>query len=117
MDQLLAPIHALNKDNIKFIRTDDAHRAFEKIKRRLSSPPVISFPDFSSLFTLTTDASDTACGAILMQEAHDCMKKIITVASTTFNATERNWSTTEREREREKERERGIRHKMDDLKV
>ena len=85
--QLLAPIHALNRDNIKFIGTDDAHRAFEKIKRLLSSPPVISFPDFSSLFTLTTDASDTACGAILMQEAHDGKKKIVAAASHTFNAT------------------------------
>ena len=95
--QLLAPIHALNRDNIKFIWTDDSHRAFEKIKRRLSSPPVISFPDFSSLFTLMTDASDTACGAILMQEAHDGKKKIIAATLHTFNATERNWSTTERE--------------------
>ena len=32
-----------------------------------------------------------------MQEAHDGKKKIIAAASHTFNAMERNWSTTERE--------------------
>ena len=46
---------------------------------------------------ITTDASDIACGAILMQENKHGQKKIIAVASHTFNATERNWSTTERE--------------------
>ena len=76
-------------------KASEANKAFKKIKDRLSSPPVISFPDFSQLFTLTTDTSDIACCAILMQEAENGRKKIIAVASHTFNATEQNWSTTE----------------------
>ena len=94
---LMAPINELNKPGRTFVWTEGANKAFNKIKKRLASPPIISFPDFTGLFTLTTDASDIACGAILMQENKHGQKKIIAVASHTFNATERNWSTTERE--------------------
>ena len=93
----MAPINELNKPGRTFVWTEGANKAFNKIKKRLASPPIISFPDFTGLFTLTTDASDIACGAILMQENKHGRKKIIAVASHTFNATERNWSTTERE--------------------
>ena len=95
--KLMAPIHELNRETKSFIWTERANIAFEKIKKRLASPPVISFPDFDQPFTLTTDASDVACGAILMQETEGGHKRIIAVASRTFNKTEQNWSTTERE--------------------
>ena len=85
----------MNKVNKPFAWTERADKAFQKIKKQLSSPPVISFPDFSRLFTLTTDANDVACGAILMQEADNGKKNIIAVASCTFYPTEQNWSTTE----------------------
>ena len=94
---LMGPIHELNKANKAFTWTERANKAFKKIKDRLSSPPVISFPDFSLFFTLTTDASDIACCAILMQEAENGRKNIIAVASHSFNATEQIWSKTERE--------------------
>ena len=55
---LMSPIHELNKINKPFAWTVRVEKAFQKIKKWLSSPPVISFPDFSWLFTLTTDASD-----------------------------------------------------------
>ena len=38
-----------------------------------------------------------ACGAILMQEADNGKKKIIAVASHSFNPTDQNWFTTEQE--------------------
>ena len=86
---LMSPIHELNKVNKPFAWTERADKAFQKIKKQLSSPPVISFPDNSRLFTLTTDASDGACGAILMQGV-DNGKNIIAVPSHTFNPTEQN---------------------------
>ena len=94
---LLSPIHELNKVNNPFAWTERADKAFQKIKKRLSSPPVISFTDFSRLFTLTTDASDVACEVILMQVADNGKKDIIAVASRTFNPTEQNCPRTERE--------------------
>ena len=95
--KLMAPIHELNRSTKSFSWTEKANTAFEKIKKRLASPPIISFPDFAQPFTLTTDASDVACGAILMQETKGGQKRIVAVASRTFSITEQNWSTTERE--------------------
>ena len=63
------PMHKLNKVNKPFPWTERANKAFQNTKKRLSSPPVISFPDFSRLYTLTIDPGDVVCGAILMQEA------------------------------------------------
>ena len=95
--EMMKPIHNLNKGKNTFQWTDEAEKALKKIKRKLTTSPVISFPDFSLPFTLTTDASDRACGAILMQEHSNGMKSIIAAISRTFNKTEQNWSTTERE--------------------
>ena len=94
---LMSPMHELNKVNKPFPWTERTDKAFQKIKKRPSSPPVISFPDVFRLFTLTINTSDVACGAILMQEANKGKKNIIAVASRTFNPTEQNWFTTERE--------------------
>ena len=95
--ELMKPIHNLNKADVVFEWTEEANKAFQKIKKKLTSNPIISFPDFNLPFTLTTDASDRACGAILMQETPCGKKKIVAVASRTFSPTEQNWSTTERE--------------------
>ena len=84
---LMGPIHELNKTNKTFTWTERADMVFPKIKYRLSSPPIISFPDFSQLFTLTTDASDVACGAILMQVADNGKKDHSSCFSTSPNRT------------------------------
>ena len=84
----MGPIHELNKVYKTFAWTERADMAFQKIKKRLFSLPVISFPDFSRLFTPTNDASDVVCGVILMQEADNRKKS---------HPAEQNWSTTEQE--------------------
>ena len=94
---LMYPIHNLNKGKEPFVWTKEAEKALKKIKEKLTTSPIISFPDFSLPFSLTTDASDRACGAILMQEHPNGKKSIIAAISKTFNKTEQNWSTTERE--------------------
>jgi hypothetical protein len=42
--------------------------AFEELKRALSAPPVLLFPDFSKPFVLYTDSSEFAHGATLLQD-------------------------------------------------
>ena len=95
--QLMAPIHETIKEGRTFKWTHSANKSFNKIKVRLSSTPIISFADYALPFTLTTDASEKAAGAVLMQETRSGKKRIIGVASTKFSKTEQNWSATERE--------------------
>ena len=86
----------LNKKGVKFHWPDSAQRAFDTAKNRLSSEKCISFADFKQPFTLVTDASEVALGAVLLQKI-DNKVKIIACISKTLNETERRWSATERE--------------------
>ena len=83
-----------NKKDFKF--TAGAARAFESVKKRLSTAPVIHFADFTQPFVLVTDASEVGVGAVLMQKDgdKDC---IVAVASSTLDPTQQNWAPTERE--------------------
>lgn len=66
--------------------------AFEKLKNLISTHPILRFPKFDKKFTLTTDASNYALGAVLSQEGHP-----VCFASRTLNNHERNYSATDKE--------------------
>ena len=51
--EMMKPIHNLNKGHNTFKWTDEAEKALRKIKRKLTTCPVISFPDFTLPFSLT----------------------------------------------------------------
>lgn len=76
------------------INTDDPSyiAAFEKLKTLVTNSPVLRYPNFSKKFTVTTDASNFAVGAVLSQESHP-----IAYASRTLNQHECNYSTIEKE--------------------
>ena len=93
---LIRELNLLNRKDRKFEWTEAANRSFENVKERLSSSPVIQFADFKSPFVLVTDASEVACGAVLLQQQKG-KEVVVAVASCTFNTTEQRWCATERE--------------------
>ena len=93
---LLSEINKLNRQDKKFEWTESAQKSLDLIKTRLTTMPVMSFPDFQKDFIVVTDASEVACGCVVMQE-HDGNQVIVAAASSTFSATEQKWSATERE--------------------
>lgn len=66
--------------------------AFEKLKTLINNPPTLRYHDFGKQFTLTTDASNYAIGAVLSQEGHP-----VCFASRTLNNHERNYPATDKE--------------------
>lgn len=80
----------------KITWTEDLARAFQGLKKALSSHPVLRLPDITRPFTLRTDASDTSLGAILLQE-HDGVLHPVSFASRKLSAAETAYATVEKE--------------------
>lgn len=69
---------------------------FQNMKTILSSNDILTYPDFSKPFLITTDASNFAIGAVLSQ-GEIGKDKPIHFASRTLNRAEENYSATEKE--------------------
>ena len=69
---------------------DDEQEAFEQLKERLSSPPILAYADFDQPFILHTDASMQGLGAVLyqIQNGH---KRVIAYASRGLRNAEKNY--------------------------
>lgn len=91
-----APMHALLKKDIKFEWTPDQENAFQSLKAKLTSRPILQYPDFNKEFILTTDASNQGLGAVLSQG--EIGKDLpIAYASRNLNKAEKNYTTSEKE--------------------
>src|SRR5579863_4793517 len=62
------PLFDLIRKDIPFLWTDTQENAFLGLQDTLSSSPVLLLPNYGKPFTLITDISDFATGAILEQE-------------------------------------------------
>ena len=71
-------------------------KTFKRIKTIISTDQILAYPDFSSPFILTTDASDFALGAVLSQ-IQNGIERPIAFASRTLNDTETRYATNEKE--------------------
>jgi hypothetical protein len=70
--------------------------AFKLIKRSLVNAPILSYPDFTKEFIISTDASNRGCGSKSTQEV-DGEERTIAFASKSFTKGEANKSTIEKE--------------------
>jgi hypothetical protein len=64
--QLGAPLTDLTKKGA-FRWSEDAPVAFDRMKKVMSTCPMLALPDFSQPFVLECDASGEGIGAMLMQ--------------------------------------------------
>jgi transposase InsO family protein len=94
--EIARPMYDLLKKGIAFVWGKEQQKAFELLKAQLMAEPVLSFPDFSKPFILTTDASGYAIGAVLTQDFDDG-EHLITCHSRSLKKSEKNYSNTDRE--------------------
>jgi len=94
--KIAAPLHKLLKKDAKYVWEESHEVAFRTLKQKLTSPPILQYPDLSREFILTTDASNEGAGAVM---SHGQIGKDLPIAyaSRSFNKTERNYSTVEKE--------------------
>jgi hypothetical protein len=70
--------------------------AFEKLKEVICSEQVLAYPDFKSLFILTTDASKVAVATVLLQ-VEDGVERPIAFATRQMYRAEENYCASEAE--------------------
>jgi hypothetical protein len=71
--------------------------AFNNLRDKLLSPPVLALPRAEGQMWLDTNASDAQLGCCLLQQQPDGKPLPLGYWSRTLNAAERNYSTTEKE--------------------
>ena len=94
---LAFPLTELLKKNQSFNWSPECQEAFQSLQSVLSSYPVLKSPDFCKPFKLACDASDTAVGAVLLQEDHGGVDHPIAYFSKKLNTAQTNYSTIEKE--------------------
>ena len=94
--EIVKPLTELTKKTAKFIWTSEHDRAFETLKSKLVSAPVLAHPDLSQPYKLSTDASLHAVGAVLTQDTPDG-ERVIQYLSKKLSEGQKKWSTIERE--------------------
>ena len=92
-----APMYQLLRKGVPYEWTDQQQKAFESLKRLLTTAPILRYPDFDRPFILHTDASTTGLGAVLAQKDDEGLEYVIAYASRSLNKAERNYSVTELE--------------------
>ncbi|KAK8713476.1 hypothetical protein V6N13_148692 [Hibiscus sabdariffa] len=90
------PLCNLLQQNQPFVFDKECQSAFEELKMRLISAPVVVPLDWTSPFELMCDASDHAVGAALGQRRGKLFH-VIYYASLTLNEAQINYTTTEKE--------------------
>ena len=65
--EIAKSLHKLTENGTKFIWDEKCQKAFTELKERLTSTPVLAYPNTEDPFILDTDASDVAMEAVLSQ--------------------------------------------------
>ncbi|GJW20726.1 putative reverse transcriptase domain-containing protein [Tanacetum coccineum] len=78
----------LNQKGIKFDWGEKEENAFQLIKQKLCSAPILALPEGSEDFVVYCDASHKGLGAVLMQR-----EKVIAYASRQLKVHEKNYTT------------------------
>ena len=94
--QIAAPLNRLTEQNRKYCWTPEFEDAFNAVKHRLTSSPILAFPRFDIKFTVDCDASGEGLGAVLSQTC-DGREYAIFYASRTLTKAERQYCATQRE--------------------
>jgi hypothetical protein len=66
--KIAKPITELLKNHVKFVWSSECNKAFEELKKLLTTAPVLAQPDIEKSFDVYCDASGTSIGCVLMQE-------------------------------------------------
>ena len=91
------PLTELTKKDVAFKWTSACQRAFDELKTKLTSAPVLAYPSMHRPFVVYTDASGVGVGAVLAQPDDDGEEKVVCYLSQKLSPTQQRWTVSERE--------------------
>jgi hypothetical protein len=91
------PLHALTHKAKQWAWGNTEQKAFDSLKRAVTSAPVLTFPTDTGHFRLECDASNFATGAVLSQLQDDRQYHPVGFMSKSFNDIERNYQIHDKE--------------------
>ena len=94
---IAAPLHSLLKKDSDFQWSKSCDEAFNLLKQKLTSSPILAFPNMQEPFFLSVDASGSAIGFILGQHDASGREVVISYGGRALRGTEIKWSICERE--------------------
>jgi len=68
--KITTPLTTLLQKDIPYVRGVEANTTFHRLKKALTTAPVLILPKFLQSFTIETDALGIGIGAMLMQSNH-----------------------------------------------
>ncbi|GJT70147.1 putative reverse transcriptase domain-containing protein [Tanacetum coccineum] len=86
--KIAKPMTKLTQKKVKFVWGDKQETAFQLLKQKLCSAPILALPEGSEDFIVYCDASIKGLGAVLMQR-----EKVIAYASRQLKIHEKNYMT------------------------
>ncbi|GJW17321.1 putative reverse transcriptase domain-containing protein [Tanacetum coccineum] len=86
--KIARPMTKLTQKSVKFDWGEKAEAAFQLLKQKLCSAPILALPEGSENFVVYCDASHKGLGAVLMQK-----EKVIAYASRQLRVHEKNYTT------------------------
>nr|GFC10179.1 putative reverse transcriptase domain-containing protein [Tanacetum cinerariifolium] len=86
--KIARPMTKLTQKSVKFDWGEKAEAAFQLLKKKLCSAPILALPEGSKNFVVYCDASHKRLGAVLMQK-----EKVIAYASRQLKVHEKNYTT------------------------
>ena len=95
--QIAKLLYQLTERNFPFKWTTECQQCLEELKDRLTTTPVLAYPDYSRPFILDTDANDFGIGAVLAQHDDDGHECVVAFASRTLSKSERRYCVIRRE--------------------
>jgi hypothetical protein len=91
------PLNELTKKDVEWNWGTRQEEAFQTLKARVTSEPVLAHPELDKQFEVEVDASGFAVGAVLLQRKADGKKAPSSILLRHLNAAERNYDIYELE--------------------
>ena len=95
--KIAKPLHEMTRKGKKWEWGEKQQEAFEELKRRFTTEPVLVTPDLDKEMRVEADVSDFATGGVLSMKCEDERWRPVAYISKSLNEAERNYEIHDKE--------------------